>query len=305
MRQWAKLTASRFLAFLLEPLLVRVLKPRGACDPGLPSVHTLVSERTWRMGLLAVASFEFFSGSSWPVYVHDDGSVSASTIKKIARCRPHWRFISRRESDERARAKLAEYPQFLRLRQRHPLAVKMADAWLWAQQARYIFIDSDTLFFRRPEFILKWIQADDGTCWFMEEYEGVYSYSLPPEALRSWAGFDVMPRVNTGIGLLYRDLFDWTNVERLLSAPVIAELDQTNDWYIEQTLCAVLLSRWGKGGLLPSSEYITGYDAGGMGRRRSYVACHYVGPTKRDRYYYHGLVGILLRWESLRGPQNP
>jgi hypothetical protein len=289
----------------LSPILLRAMKS-VADRPGGVSVHTLVSERTWRMGVLAVSSFEFFSNRRWNVWVHDDGTLTARARDRLTAMRPHWHLVSRAVSDALALEKLSFFPHFLRLRERHPLAVKMADAWLWAQGPRYLFIDSDCLFFANPDFILKWVDRDDGTSWFMQEYREVYAYAFPPDELNRWAGIQVMPKVNTGIGLLQKDLFNWERVEKLLARPETTALDRESDWYIEQTLCAVLLTDWGRGGLLPTPDYVTGYDAQGIGALPACVACHYVGPTKYDRYYYHGLLGLFSCWlaQQLKHPSH-
>lgn len=287
--------ASHAVRVVLEPLLVRTMKPPASAPTMAVSVHTLVSHRTWRMGVIAVSSFCWFSGRSWDVWIHDDGSLTEGDMLRLRGLRPTWHIVPRAESDARAREKLAAYPHFLALRNRHPLAVKMADPALWAPQSQYVFIDSDCLVFRRPTFIIQWADSRDDTCWFMEEYEGVYSYVIPPSELDKWAGKPIRLRVNTGLCLMCKRALQWTRIEQLLGAPEVRMLGPDEDWYIEQTLSAIALTDWGRGGILPVREYVTGYATTDMGWPPRCVACHYVGPTKYDRYYYHGLTGLLAR----------
>lgn len=295
LRQWLKSLASHGARMVLEPLLARTLNAPVGGRIMPVSVHTLVSRRTWRMGVIAVSSFCWFSGRNWDVWIHDDGSLNEENKARLRRLRPAWHIVSRAESDARARERLAAFPRFLALRDRHPLAVKMADAWLSAPESHYVFIDSDCVVFRQPTFIIEWANARDDTCWFMEEYEEVYSYVLPPAELDEWAGKPVRPRVNTGVCLMCKNALQWSRIEQLLDAPQIRKLGPDEDWYIEQTLSAIVLTDWGRGGMLPAREYVTGYATPKMGWPPHCVACHYVGPTKYDRYYYHGLTGVLVR----------
>ncbi|MGB8465189.1 MAG: hypothetical protein WCE49_09625, partial [Terrimicrobiaceae bacterium] len=79
-------TARRQLAWVgrhaIGPLTFRLYRPvQGARAP--ISVHMLVSSETWDAGILAAISFETFSGRRWPLFIHDDGSVTEAQRKVI------------------------------------------------------------------------------------------------------------------------------------------------------------------------------------------------------------------------------
>ena len=292
-----KIFAKRFLAGVVDLCIARPLlswfPDKGVEVDGL-SLHTLVSECTWRMGILALSGFTALSGRRWQVVIHEDGSLRERSANLIRKLRPKWQIVMREESDKQAAAELGQFKKFLKLRSRHPLAMKFADPWLFAPGERYIFIDSDCLFFDYPDFIMRWV-AKSGTqdCWFERECEGVYAYSLPITLLSQLIGCSVWQHVNTGIALLNRGAFSFERIETLLGVLEKERLSEEEDWYLEQTFFAVTATLWKKGGLLPPL-YSTSYDAGVCLGRCGRVACHYVGPTKKDRFYYDGVVNLML-----------
>lgn len=285
--------------------LLRGMRPPVTGELQPVSVHALLSESSWAIGVLAVSSFCFFSRRRWPVFVHEDGSLTERTAARIAALRPAWRIVRRTEADARVNEELGNRPRLKALRARHPLAVKLLDPHVFAPGRRYIFIDSDCLFFARPEFVLRWADETRGEdCWFCREYEGVYAYSMPMEALRNATGCDVLQRVNTGIGLWNKGAMSLDRLEAFLRSVSEFPMTRQQDWYIEQTMSAVMLTDWGRGGLLPK-EYATGYDMAPGVRGADCVACHYVGPTKKDRLFYHGFLTLRRCIASERRGDSP
>lgn len=288
----------------MGPLLRGLRSPvSGEFQP--VSVHALLTESNWELGVLAVSSFCFFSRRRWPVFIHEDGSLTNEAAARIAALRPEWRIVRRAEADVRVNSGLGDCPRLKALRDRHPLAVKMLDPHVFAPGQRYVFIDSDCLFFERPDFILRWVdERDSAGCWFCREYEGVYAYSIAIAALRNVAGCNVLEHVNTGIGLWNKGAMSFDRLEAFLCSVSDFPLTPQQDWYIEQTMSAVVLTEWGRGGLLPK-EYATGYDMEPGVRSADCVACHYVGPTKEDRLFYHGFITLRRRIASHRPGNSP
>ena len=115
------------------------------------SVHMLLSSRTWHAGLLSLISFEFFTERRWNLFIHDDGSVDAQARHRIESVLPGVRFVPRSEAEVRVREALIDYPLCWKHRSNHNLFLKFFDVPLFAPNNRFIFLDSDVLFFQQPK----------------------------------------------------------------------------------------------------------------------------------------------------------
>ena len=106
----------------------------------------LVSSETWDAGILAAISFENFSGRCWPLFIHDDGSVTEKQRKVIEQVLPEsalWRGLPRGGLSGRT----SEGTQnCLSNRRRHNLFLKFFDFPVYAPYDRFVVLDSDVIF---------------------------------------------------------------------------------------------------------------------------------------------------------------
>lgn len=268
---------------------------RRPIDPAPPiSVHMLVSGRTWHAGVLAAISFEYFTGRRWELFIHEDGSVDATARAEIERRLPGVRFVPRPEAE----AKLADYltaaPRARAQRSKWNMLLKFFDSLAFAPHERFIVLDSDVIFFRRPDEILAWADSDRDECWFNQDTKEVYCTSRA--RIEAAFGFSMWDRVNSGLCLLTKSTFS-----RELSERFIAELEPVAEQpiFFEQTLFAFHASHRNRGGLLPRRYEISW----GYLRARDSVCRHYVGAFKHDLLYVEGaptLLALLLRDRILR-----
>src|SRR5581483_3974047 len=98
-----------------------------------------------------------------------------------------------------------------------------------------VVLDSDMLFFRRPDAVLEWLAAPDRAIHMLDVKD---SYGYPDATLTSLAGRPPPERLNVGICGLRSDAIDWEKLEfwcaRLLAL-------HGSSYYLEQALCALLL----------------------------------------------------------------
>lgn len=242
----------------------------------------LLSEDTLVMGLCALRQFERTTGISWKFTLHDDGTLTTVSAAKIRAWFPDSRLIFRREADVAMHPLLASHPRLLAFRSANVLGQKLLDTFHYAPAEKYIVLDSDLIFFRRPREILDWINAETDACWFNRDNGEVYS--VPRHSIEAAFPVDLWPEVNSGLGLLQRRMMNYDLAEEFL----LRLADHTGKAHFhEQTLFAFLASIYGKGGLLPR-EYRVLWDARFP---NGAISCHYVGEGKWHTLYFH-----LARW---------
>ena len=100
------------------------------------------------------------------------------------------------------------------------------------------------------------------------------AYTVSSELAEKKAGVNLLPRFNSGLGVIHRDSLNLDWIEEFLQLPGILG----HFWRIEQTLYALCSSRYGVE-LLPE-EYDV-FLKGNVGERPSR---HYVGAIRHEMY---------------------
>ncbi len=255
---------------------------------GLPvSLHMVLSKDGLLMGQLTLRSLEFHSGVSWAPFLHDDGTLTDDDVAEIRRNFPDATVIRRREADEALSSGLSSHPVCRDHREKHPWFLKVFDTRHFAPHDRYIVIDSDIVFFRRPDFVLDWMEKRPETFWFMEDTKE--KYSSDRAGIEKAMGFPLWERVNSGLDLMVRPAVNLDLAEKFLErcSPMAREFH-----FLEQTFFAVAGSAWGKGGKLPGEYEISWTNF----RRPGSVCRHYVGPFKNDALFVEG--ARVFWWQS-------
>ena len=252
------------------------------------SLHMVLSHGGLLMGQLTLRSLEFHSGYSWAPVLHDDGTLSDKDVAEIMTNFPDASVIRRAEADSELHEALKDFPQCRDNRVKHPWFLKVFDTRHYAPHERYIVIDSDIVFFRTPDFILKWMSERPETFWFMEDTKEKYSSGRA--GIEEAMGFPLWERVNSGLDLMVRPSVDLALAEKFLErcAPMAREY-----CFLEQTFFAVTGSAWGKGGTLPPEYEISWTNF----RKHGAVCRHYVGPFKNDALFIEG--ATVFWWQSL------
>jgi hypothetical protein len=268
---------------VISPLIFRL--NRRLRGPEMPiSVHMLVSSETWDAGILAAISFENFSGRRWPLFVHEDGSVTEAQRRVIEKILPGVRFVPRPEAEKVMETQLAKHPKCLSNRSRHNLFLKFFDFPVYAPYDRFVVLDSDVLFFKRPGEILDWADGEQEECWFNEDTKE--KYCIPRPRIEQELGMKIWERVNTGICLIPKSAISLELGERLIAA---FETSAHHPQFFEQTLYALMASALNKGGMLPPTYNINW----GYLRAPGSICRHYVGAFKHDLLYIEGAPSLL------------
>jgi hypothetical protein len=195
---------------------------------------------------------------------------------------PNLRGIAGADADREVFAALNGHQACREYRLAHPLARKIFDIPILTRAGRFIILDSDLLFFRKPDAILRWCADGAGQCWFNKDI--AEAMPIPRAEVRESLGIDLWHCVNSGLCLIERSTLDLDLCERALHE---TRLMQKNIWLVEQTLFAICASAVGRGGLLPP-EYEVSKEKNAI---PNVIARHYVGAV-RQRFYGEGMARL-------------
>jgi hypothetical protein len=271
------------------PRIVDWRFPYWALEPHPVSVHVQTCGEDWLLAAWALATWFWRTKRNWNVFIHDDGTLPDEAGMQLREIFPNVTIVRCEEADEKVLPALQDMPLARRFRASHPVGRKVFDAAEFASGPRYILLDSDVLFFRRPEEILNWTDNPNDECWFIQ---GTDEHSLVTlEVARDLFGVNLWPWVNTGICLMQKAALDTAFCERVLE-----RLPQTNPPSVARTLFTLCASRHDRGGLLSPR-----YEVAGAARGASdVVARHYPGAL-RDLFYGRGLRRLRADFVDLPG----
>ena len=252
------------------------------------SVHMVVGHGMLRMGLLALRSWELHTRRRWRPFIHQDGSFTMEDRAVLRSHFPDATIIDRFEADREVTEALAGFPACRSHRANHNWFLKVFDTRHYAPGERYLILDSDIVFFRRPTFVLDWIDGSGEEMWIMEDEREKYSH--PRTDIEAAMGLRLLERANSGLDLMPKSAADLALADRFL-----AQCANTSRQYefLEQTIFGLWASAWGRGGLLPRDEYEISWNSF---RGPKAVCRHYIGPSKQDALFVEG--APVFWWQS-------
>jgi len=259
-------------AYRLKPVDVAALSDVSG------DIHFLTGRKFWYQTLFCAYSMIQCSGANIRPVIYDDGSLEQQYVEAIRRVIPTAKFVLTEEIESR----LEDYmPQskFPYLRQyRSDFNVRKFTDIHASAPGWKLYLDSDMLFFREPEFLLKWFQSPQQPCYMMDIK---YGYSYTDEIKLSLTGAPLPERLNAGLYGIKSEDVDWEQLEAWCKTLVEAE---GHHYFLEQTLTAMLLA--GKPSTaLPQDEYVVWPSIEETKNPRA-VMHHYVGPVRHLYFRY-------------------
>jgi hypothetical protein len=261
-----------------EKVRPRILSTPSLLLPlrGEYEIHVLTSESDWLNLVWALKSFFLYAEVRVPLCIHEDGSLSPAAREQLQTHFVGCRLMSRPEADEDVLAALSGFPRCREFRAANNLSLKVFDTRHHAQAGRILLLDSDVLFFRRPDALLQSLADERTLIRFNRDLAD--AYTADRRELESALGMPVAERFNSGLCVLQRDALrlDW--LEEFLSREEL----EGHFWRIEQTLFCLCGSRYGAQAL--PEDYDVVLEGNVSGR----VVKHYVGAI-RQRMYAEGI----------------
>lgn len=242
-------------------------------------VHVLAGKHSWRPAAWMLASWFEFSEHSWPIVIHDDGSLPDEGRELFKKLFLHARIVSRSDADAALEKALRAYPFCQGFRRNHSSALRLFDTSHYTDGNHYLQFDPTLLFFNHPREVLQWVDEAPGECWFHKDFR---ERSLLTAAdARDELDIKIWGRVNSRMGVIYKPAIDLDLCDRALAQTSLLRGDAV---LVEQTLTMLCAARHDKGGLLPerygvSETKIVSEDA---------VSRYYLG-SGRERCYAEGL----------------
>jgi hypothetical protein len=295
-RDWNRGWEATYHDYLSTPRIRRWRHPHAHGQTEAVPVHVLTSRENLPLGEWMLASWVHFTDRNWLITVHGDPTVEDSDFKSLRRLFPGIQTTLAHDRDAAMLGALESFPRCLEYRRRHPLAHKIFDIPLIASRGRFVLLDTDVLFYRRPVEILDWCAGKVRGCWFNRDASD--ALTVPASQWEALVGVRPWEAVNSGLCLIEADAIDLPLCEQSLAQSPLLE---RNLWRVEQTLFALCAARAGPGGLLPETYEVS------LGRRArpGAVARHYVGAV-RQQFFAEGvrlLAPILLAERAVHAAQ--
>lgn len=255
------------------------------------AIGFLTCNRHFPLMLLAAKSFYHFSGVVCPLYVWDDGSLRSDDYVSLRRLFPNAHILRSAELD-------------FSVLERHPLTLQFAQRKLKNYEAyapalkllgplmsphapqRFILSDSDAFFFDWPQALIDWLHDESMTNRYIAPMSGQDNVSESElQDLYNQLQIHSCPRINSGLLLLHRTLFDLDIVEKVLRW----YKDRPYAWDIEQTMYRILMA-CSKSIPLNQDEYVLCH------RKYNAVCHHFFTSVIEDEEVVQGKLLNLLEY---------
>jgi hypothetical protein len=234
------------------------------------SVHMLICKRDLLMGLCAAKSFALASGQFFRITFHDDGSLGTAEYSILKKHFPGCEIISYATSLNKAREIFGQESILYKYRLKGVMLLKLLDVKLFSTSPKAILLDSDILFFEKPEAILQAAVDLSSPNVFNKDIDT--AYMMDKTYLESVTGYPLPEKLNAGLSVINVDVIDFKKISDWLLT-----IENSNQPFImhriEQTFIAMLTGGSKEGvSVLPQ-----GYDVSLQKEVSASVCKHYVG----------------------------
>jgi hypothetical protein len=258
-------------------------------------VSFLTGAAYWYQTLFCFASLQAHTPERVTPVIYEDGTMTAGDRERLRRLIPWVELVSPEAMEARFDRVLPahSFPTLRRQRLGFPIFLRqLTDVHVGAPRWT-LYMDSDMLFFRRPEALEAWI-GNPHTL-YMQDVQTSYGYS--PSLMRELAGRPVSPCVNAGLYALFSPGIDWERVEYWCRT----QIEREGPHYLQpQGLIALLMASAASPQVLPPRDYLV-LPGLAEGRAPTAVLHHYVAHSKRS-YFQHGWRHVLGVLEQMGAP---
>lgn len=265
----------------------RLPRPHVPAGAAPVELHLLTGRNYWDQAAFCLWSFATAAARPIRARIYDDGTLDEAGIAALSRVVSELQVIRRDALVDKLDRHLPR-DRFPALRSRwdvYPHIRKLIDPHLGSTGWKLV-LDSDLLFFRRPDFLLDWLDRPDRPLHAVDCEE---TYGYPREQLGKLCGATLPVRCNVGLTGLQSEALDWAELERWCDA--LIERGRSS-YYLEQGLVAMLAARQACA-VAPAADYLT------LPRPPEDTACraimhHYVAESKRA-YFRENWRKVLQR----------
>lgn len=229
-----------------------------------------------------LATWTHTTGREWPILVREEPALNDQERNRLRRFSSRIEFVTPEQALTRVVPLLADRPMIRAFRQHHWIASQIIDFPLLCQSRRWLQIDSDVLFFRRPQALLDWSDERSEQPLFIQDAGESFDVTFS-ECDRH---FQCRPyeRVNLGLAALPRSIYQPDRFEAWLRTPPLLGAVTFLKPQNLAAIAAAALTHGSRGGVLPA-----GYQmADSNPPDGNSVARHYVGRV-RSLFFTQGI----------------
>ena len=200
---------------------------------GPVEVRVLTWRRDWINVIWAVKSYYHFAGVDYPLYIHD-GGMAPGQDRELMRHFPDATYMPAPEADRFVAEELTRrgLKRALAYRAKNPSTRKLFDFFLKSTADYQVCIDSDIVFFSRPDLL---IVPPEGVPVNRYNRDTAFWYSMTPDEMDAAFGVKPPERINSGLAVIARSSIDFDAIDRWLENPKLF----ADAWVTEQTLHAL------------------------------------------------------------------
>jgi len=216
---------------VLQIILISKTPAVSCVSHGRPEIHSLICHRDAYNYILMIKSLlRFYNDVT--VVVHDDGSLTKKDKDTIRKHVKNINIIDRDYADVKIDKILDHYPNCRRYRDAYVNALQLFDYVLLCESNKIVSLDSDILFFKKPDTLIDWLRDGKNIIHFWEP---------EPRGTRAFLGKlhldDCFAGVNIGLLCFFKDALNLDLVEQLLSKV------ETFNWTTGQCVYTILLKK--------------------------------------------------------------
>lgn len=273
----------------------RRLPPLAAEGPELPvEIHFLTGRMFWYQTAFCCYSLALHSRANLRIVFNDDGTLEGRLADTLLRTFPTARVNSASDIEARLDEHLPaeRFPTLRRRRLNLKLMRKLTDVHAGTGGWK-LFLDSDMLFFRRPDFLLDWLRSPRQQRFYMQDITRAYGYS--PELMSALARGPLPERLNSGMCGLKSDEMDWEQLEAWCREMIV----HGGERYLQEQALSAMLMAGKPCAVAPPEDYITVPRREEVKNPRA-VMHHYAGDLKR--WYFQFAWKHVLRAAGVEHP---
>lgn len=257
----------------MERVALTLRQPVCKSDAPALQISFLTGKRYWYQTAFCAYSLARYADRNIHFHFYDDGTFDDGLMKQAVRQFPSSTVVTAESIQQRLADALpaSRYPLLNHKRSTYPHIKKLTDVHAGNTHWQLV-LDSDMLFFRRPDMMLDWLQKPARSFHMVDVEE---SYGYPPKLMEELAGAAMPDKLNVGmIGLKGSEL-DWDKIECWTRE---LEARQGSHYLQEQALTAMLIA--GKTcDVAPKDDYVVSPDQREVNDVQG-ILHHYVAASK-------------------------
>jgi hypothetical protein len=219
--------------------LILKTSPIRTANIGSIEVRVLTWRRDWLNVIWALKSFYHFAEVDYPLFIHDGGLKSVQ-VQQLKYHFPDATIITAEDADKSVLAELKSHnlTYCWDYRQQNIATRKLFDFYLLSNADFVITIDSDIVFFKKPQEL---VCSPNEIKKNKYNKDMMYYYSMELDEIELAFGIRPISLINSGLSLVKRDSINFEQINEWLKHPKLF----ANKWVTEQTLHALCSTIYG------------------------------------------------------------